>query len=505
MGGKYINKSQAKLYMNLRNNKGLTQEAASAKADISIRSGYTIEAGKHYTFKSQPRIRNYKTRRSPIDQVWESELEPMLSKNPGLQAKTLFIYLQEKYLDEQGNPIYTKSIERTLQRKVSRWQALNGQPKDIMFPQIHIPGQQALSDFTHFKNAEITIDGKPFKHMLYHFRLVYSKWSFIKVIRTGECMQALSEGLQDALFCLGGSPKEHRTDSLSAAFKNLSKKDKDDLTNSYKELCEYYNMEPTRNNKGQKHENGSVESAHGHIKNRIAQELILRGSNNFKSVSEYEAWVQKIVISHNKRNSIDFDTEKLSLQPLPNYRTSDYEIKSAKISNLSTVHIKHMIYSVPSNFTGHTLTFHIYQNIIKAYLGGSFAFAFDRKYLQKNKSKYVIDYKHIVSALIKKPNAFRLCRYRDSIFPDDKYKLIWEYLERIESKNSSPKLMLRILKLAADYDCEKELSTDILKQINSKSSIDIEMLEAKYNSSNPILPNIQSIQHDITKYDSYIN
>jgi len=276
--------------MNLRKNNKLTQESAAAKTDISVRSGYTIESGKHHTSKSNPRIRNYKTRKSPIDEVWKTKLRPMLVLNPGLQAKTLFIYLQKNYLDEDGKPIYTKAIERTLQRKVARWQALNGRPKDIMFPQIHIPGQQALSDFTHFKNAEITINDKSFKHMLYHFRLVYSKWSFIKVISSGESMQALSEGLQDALFCLGGAPKEHRTDSLSAAFKNLSQNNIDDLTNSYKELCEYYNMEPTRNNKGQKHENGSVESAHGHIKNRIAQELILRGSNDFTSVRDYENW-----------------------------------------------------------------------------------------------------------------------------------------------------------------------------------------------------------------------
>jgi hypothetical protein len=164
--------------------------------------------------------------------------------------------------------------------------------------------------------------------MFYHFRLIYSKWSYIKVIQTGESMQALSEGLQEALFTLGGVPKDHRTDSLSAAFKNLTAEVQEDLTKQYEELCAYYNMIPSRNNKGESHENGSVESSHGHIKNRILQELILRGSNDFESVSEYQAWIHRIVKASNKRNCKNFHEEQLALQPLPRIKTIDYEVKS---------------------------------------------------------------------------------------------------------------------------------------------------------------------------------
>ena len=103
--------------------------------------------------------------------------------NPDLQPKTLLIHLQRSCLDDQGEPIYTNSIERTLQRKVAKWLALNGKPKDLMFPQEHIPGEQTLSDFTYFEKANITICGNPFKHMFYHFRLVYSKWSYLNVNR----------------------------------------------------------------------------------------------------------------------------------------------------------------------------------------------------------------------------------------------------------------------------------------------------------------------------------
>ncbi|MBR7364653.1 transposase family protein, partial [Klebsiella pneumoniae] len=90
---------------------------------------------------------------------------------------------------------------------------------------------------------------------------------------------ALAEGLQEALGQLGGVPAEHRTDSLAAAWKNLSEEDHRDQTARYAGLCEHYGMTPSRNNSGRGHENGSVESAHGHLKERIRQALLLRGNN----------------------------------------------------------------------------------------------------------------------------------------------------------------------------------------------------------------------------------
>jgi hypothetical protein len=181
MAGKYIKEQQVKLYMKYRENQTLTQEACSAKAGFSPRSAYTIERGQHHTQRPK-KSRHYKTRKSPIDAIWNNELIKMLEKDPELQPKTLLIYLQRTYTDDAGIPLYDESILRTLQRRIAHWSAQNGKPKDVIFPQIHSPGQQSLSDFTHMDRSEILIKGIPFKHMLYHFRLVYSKWSYVKVI-----------------------------------------------------------------------------------------------------------------------------------------------------------------------------------------------------------------------------------------------------------------------------------------------------------------------------------
>jgi len=503
MAKKYITKQQVKLYMKYRKRQSVSQETCSAKAGFSIRSAYTIEQGHHYTQKPR-RPRAYKTRTSPIDQVWANELVPMLEANPELQPKTLLIYLQRTHLDEQGLSLYGESVLRTLQRRVACWLGQNGKGKDVIFPQVHVPGQQSLSDFTQMNRDDILIQGKPFKHMLYHFRLVYSKWSYVKVIQGGESFQALSEGLQEALFQLGGATKEHRTDSLSAAFKNLSPTAKEDLTVQYHALCVHYGMEPTRNNKGASHENGSVESSHGHLKNRISQELVLRGSHHFDSVSAYEAWVQDIVLSSNKRNSKNFSIEKNALQPLPISKAMDYELISITVSNLSLIVIRNMTYSVPSRLAGHTLTVHLYQRRIVGYLGGSQVIEIARKYRREQSTRYVIDYRHIIHALIKKPRAFRFCKYRDEILPNTTYQQIWQYLDATEQKEVAAKTMLRLLKLAADHDCEEILGQHVLFLIQAKAQLDIQVIERDFNSSNPILPAIDCKQHTLADYDNYI-
>lgn len=504
MSGRHINQQQAKLYMKHRTEQGLSQASSAAKVGISERSGRTIEQGRHHSSRAVAQLRHYKTRKSPIDEIWVSDLEPMLLANPRLQAKTLLLHLQRTYLDEKGQAIYGDSVERTLQRRVAKWQALNGSPKPIIFPQTHYPGEQGLSDFSHFKQGAVTIDGKAFKHMLYHFRLVYSKWSFVKVIQSGESMQALSEGLQAALSCLGGSPREHRTDSLSAAFKNMNQAAKDDLTQSYTELCQHYGMEPTRNNKGQSHENGSVESSHGHLKRRLSQELILRGSSDFDSVLSYEQWVQGVVADSNRRNSVNFISEQLTLQPLPKFKAADFEVLSTKVSKLSLMIIKGMRYSVPSQLAGHVLTLHLYQHHIQAYLGSTPVLSFDRQYGKSYKSQFVINYKHMVPALLKKPGAFRNCQYRDELFPSADYKRIWEHLDAHEAKAIAPKIMLRLLNLAAHNDCETELAHHVQQLIADNNAIAIDEIEAQFNLANPTLPQIEAQQHDITAYDAFI-
>ncbi len=64
----------------------------------------------------------------------------------------------------------------------------------------------------------VTIAGDPFDHLVYHFVLTYSNWE-TGTVCFSESWESLCDGLQDALWELGGVPRQHRTDRLSAAVK----------------------------------------------------------------------------------------------------------------------------------------------------------------------------------------------------------------------------------------------------------------------------------------------
>jgi hypothetical protein len=182
-----------------------------------------------------------------------------------------------------------------------------------------------LSDFTDMVGLGVTIAGEPFDHRLYHFRLAFSGFEHGHVVLGGESFVALAEGLQNALWALGGVPEQHRSDSLSAAFSNLDREAQEDLTRRYAELCAHYGMTPSRNNPGIAHENGSIESARGHLKNVLNDELLLRGSREFADLSAYRRFVDEVVGRRNARNRKRIEIERTVLKQLPERRTTDYE------------------------------------------------------------------------------------------------------------------------------------------------------------------------------------
>jgi hypothetical protein len=107
-----------------------------------------------------------------------------------------------------------------LLRRIKNWRALDGPPGKVFFAPEHYPGELCHSDFTHCRELGITINGQAFPYLIYHFVLSYSNWETGTVCYS-ETFESLSEGLQKALWELGGVPNEHRSDRMSAAVNNL--------------------------------------------------------------------------------------------------------------------------------------------------------------------------------------------------------------------------------------------------------------------------------------------
>ena len=363
MSGKMITRNQKEFYMNLRI-EGDSQELASAKTSISVRSAKRIDKLKSNVCGSENAKRGVK--KDPFEEVWLSDLVPLLEREPTLQALILLEDLQERFPGQ-----YDGSLLRTLQRRVKNWKAINGPEKEIIFRQNHPPGWQGLSDFTNCDELGVTILGILFPHLLYHFYLAFSHWEYAHVITGGESFPALSEGFQNALHELQGAPLTHRTDSLSAAYKNLGQPTEKDFTESYEELCTNYNVKPTRNNKGVKHENGSVEVSHRHFKSRLNQALMLRGSRDFTSLEEYRQFVSGIAFKQNSRRSKAIAEERIHLQKLPNNRSRDFDVETTRVGPSSIILVRQSRYAVPSNLINSLLKIHVYDDRLECFLGST--------------------------------------------------------------------------------------------------------------------------------------
>ena len=490
---------QVQVYMRARE-QGCTQPQSAVIAGFSERSGRRIESGERAPNLGEER--SWRTRPDPLAGVWESELEPMLKQEPRLEAMTLYEYLVEKYPGQ-----YEQTL-RTVQRRVQTWKAVYGDPKEVMFEIRHLPGEMGLSDFTELKDVTITIGGQAFEHILYHYRLAYSGWQYVQVIQGGESFIALSEGLQNALFACGGVPQIHRTDSLSAAYRNMAGKRYKPLTQLYDQLCEHYRMRPTRNNTGIAHENGSIESPHGHFKRRLTQQLYLRGSFDFDSVAAYQTFIEQVVATLNGKCTVKYAEEKAHLQPLPRYRVADYEEVLVRVSRYSTIEVRCVLYTVPSRLIGQQLSIRLYHDRLVGYLGQQPVVQLERVRGASSGTQRrarSINYRHIIEGLRQKPRAFLYCTWQSEILPDEQWRSLWQQIAERWEPDSAARLMVEALYLAASHDKERAIADYLHAQLEA-GSLTLRGLQQQFgNLSKDTLPASRVQQHPLASYDQLLS
>ena len=254
---------------------GKTQETAAAMAGMCVRSARKWQRGPLPSETKQERW--WRTRPDPFDGVWEEEIEPLLRDDPKGKLKATTII---EWLEEQHPGRFSASQLRTLQRRLQDWRALNGPDQEVYFPQDHPPGREAQFDFTHGNSLGVTVAGQPYPHLLFQLILSHSGWRYAEVA-AGETFLALKQGLQNALWALGGVPEVVRSDNTSAATHEMKRSRGRALNANYAALLDHYGVRSTRINPGKSHENGVAEHAHYRLKDALDQALILRGSRDF--------------------------------------------------------------------------------------------------------------------------------------------------------------------------------------------------------------------------------
>lgn len=470
---------------------------AAARAGFSTATGYRLaEDPRLPSLKIAPRGRR---RPDPLADIFDAEIVPLLKAAPGLRVVAIFEEMRLRHPDLEPG------VRRTMERRIRAWRALHGEEQEVIFRQVHEPGRMALSDFTDMADLGVTIAGVALDHRLYHFRLAWSGFEHAHVILGGESYVALAEGLQNALWALGGSPVEHRSDSLSAAFRNLDADARADLTRRYDALCEHYGMAPSRNNRGVAHENGAIESAHGHLKMAIRDALLMRGSAAFDDLSGYRRFVDEIVAAKNRRNAARIDAERGHLQSLPDRRTSDYEETIVTVTSTSSFTLRKVFYTVPSRLIGHRLRVRLHDDRLELFIGGTHLMTLPRGRAASNgKHGHVVDYRHVIHSLRRKPMALLGMVYRDQLFPRDAYRRTFDRLIERLPERVACRTMVELLALAHDRACEAELADILAADLAAGCMPDMAALRTRFAPDPAALPDVVVELVPLTAYDALL-
>jgi hypothetical protein len=418
-----------------------SQALAAAKAGMDVKT-----ARKYRRLGRLPSevavTHSWRTREDPFAEAWE-EVRQELVVNPGLQANTLLAALQRKYPGR-----FQDGQMRTLQRRIKTWRALEGPAKEVFFSQMHEPGRLCASDFTHLSALRVTLAGQPFDHMVYHFVLTYSNWEQCTVCFS-ESFESLAEGLQNALWALGGVPAEHCTDRLSAAVNNLAKQSDEHrepaFTRRYQALLEHYGLTGRKIQAGKANENGDVEQRHHRFKQALDQALMLRGSRDFASREEYETFVGELIDQLNAGRRRRLAQELAVLRSLPDNRYESCQRFDARVDSGSLIHVDRNAYSVTSRLIGEKVEVRLYVEHLEVWYAQRLI---ERLPRLRGRKRHRVSYRHVIDWLIRKPGAFEQYRYREDLFPTSRFRMAYDSLKQTHGDRAS-KAYLRILYLAA--------------------------------------------------------
>ena len=381
----------------------------------------------------------WRTRKDPLEEIWPQALA-MLRDAPELEAKALFGHLAEGRGDE-----IKPGLLRTFQRRVRQWRLAEGPEKEVFFTQDHKPGGTLAVDWTDMGGVGISIQGKVFAHKLFHAVLPYSNWEWA-VRAHSESTLSLRGGLKAALERLGKVPRELLTDHSSTATHQLHRGGSTRVFNEeYLGICAHYGITPRTINVGRPQENGSCESSHGHLKRRIRQHLLLRGSRDFASEEEYDVFLMRVLDSANRLRTERLGEELAAMGETVVADLPDYRELMVTVGNNSTIRLRKMRYSVPGRLIGAKLLARIYENRI-VLLDGAREVA--QLPLNRGDRGVVIDFRHVIGHLLRKPGAFAGYRWREELFPAPVYRAAHDHLER--TGREADKRYLEILKVAAD-------------------------------------------------------
>jgi hypothetical protein len=412
----------------------------------AMKAGMSRPTARKYLEAAQPPNQlqakhTWRTREDPLLEIWP-QAQRMLEEAPDLEAKALFEYLQERLPGTmQENHL------RTFQRRVKLWRLQHGPDKEVFFPQDWEPGRTLQLDWTDATELAVSIAGERYDHLLCHCVLPHSNWEWATCCLS-ESLLSCRQGLQEALHRLGKVPRELRVDNSSAATHRVGGAGTGrEFNEQFASLCDYYGLVPRTIGIECPNENGDVESSNGHLKRRLRQHLLLRGSRDFESEAAWERFLGQVLERGNQGRTEQLAVELALMKPLPPTRLSEYDELSCTVGSASTIRVKKVGYSVPARLIGQELKVEVYERQLKLYSGRELLLVLPRHCGDRG---VVLDYRHVIDHLLRKPGAFERYRYREQLFPSRSFREAYDHLVAKQGQRAGAVEYLRLLKLASE-------------------------------------------------------
>src|SRR5581483_4725729 len=231
---------------------------------------------------------------------------------------------------------------------------------------------------------------------------------------------------------------------MSAAVNNLT--DRKEFTQAYESLLAHYGLAGQKIQAGRANENGDVEQRHYRFKQAVAQALMMRGSRDFASVADYEAFLRKLFLRLNAGRRPRLAEEMCVLRALPERRLDTTRRMKVRVSPGSLIQVHRNSYSVHSRLIGELVEVRLKADSVEVWYG-------ERKVEElprlRGRGKHRVDYRHIIDWLVRKPGAFENYRYREELFPTSWYRMSYDTLREQWGPRRGAKEYVQILALAA--------------------------------------------------------
>jgi hypothetical protein len=151
---------------------------------------------------------------------------------------------------------------------------------------------------------------------------------------------------------------------------------------------------------------------------------------------------------------------------------------------------------------GHRLRVHLYDDRLDCFLGSTPMMTLRRgQPVSGAKGGHVVDYRHVIHALRKKPMALLNLVYRDQLFPRPAYRRTFEILRAELGDKRACNITVELLALAHDRGCEAELAQTLDAELDAGRLPDMAALRQRFGPNPASVPVIEVELVPLNAYD----